>query len=182
MQPVAPAVENVVRDDAAVRIPEDVVASVAGPVAVDRDVVAVPDLDAVAATSDVELFADDDVVPNHAAGRLLQVDAEQRILDLVVDNRDLSVIDDDRGVFLVEIVACAAQDESGNGDPGAGDAQQRAAPAPIDHRSVAADELHRAIDRQFAGIGSAADLDPRSRRGPGDGGGQRARRTGRADD
>src|SRR5690606_20462321 len=108
------AVEVVVPDDAAICIPENDVAPVAGLVSLDDDVVAIPDLDAITAHRDVHLLAQDDIVADDAAMGDLQIDTKKCVLDPVVDDRRLSAIDHNRGILAIVIGTGVTQRETGD--------------------------------------------------------------------
>jgi hypothetical protein len=161
VQAVPPVADPVAPDVHAGGEPHHDVAAVAHDVVLDDRARAVPQPDAVTAPRDVERLAADDVSADDALRRFLQVDAEQHVLEGVLQDPRPRREDGEPGVLTVQAVARVADREAAHRDVGRLDPHDVATAAAIDHDDPVGHDLQRPVDHKRTAVHAGGDSDHR---------------------
>ncbi|MEI2776426.1 MAG: hypothetical protein V9G19_10740 [Tetrasphaera sp.] len=154
VEAIAALGEVVAAHDAVGRVPEQRVARVAHHVRLDQRARAVEDLQPVAAPRNRQVHAVDRVAADDAVGRLLQVDAKERVLDAVVLQHRVGAGGANARVLAVERLARPAHLKAAHRHVRRGDAHHVAAAVTLDHRPALAFQRERLVDEERRSVGS----------------------------
>ncbi len=152
MQRIAAAGGRVAADDVVPRVPHHGVARIGDLVLLHAVVEAVPEPNGVAPHTQVEILGTDPVAPDHVAFRLLQVDAEQAVVDhVVLHDVEVSAHLDTR-IEVVVGVARVHQAQPLHLCPVSVEQDDCALPAIVDGHLAAAIDGHGLVHHHRAGI------------------------------
>ena len=159
MDGVAAALADIAAEGVAMRVPGDHVARVDDFIVLDQHVVAVPQAQAVTTHAEFTVLGTDAVVADDAVVRLLEVDAEQAVVDFQVFDGVAMAADIEAGIVGVVRIAGSRQAQVADRRVVGIEHHHRALVAGIDDHLATAVDGQRLVDHHRAGVGAGRGLE-----------------------